>query len=72
MNRLILLMFLSGCTTGYKHMSSDSRGDDGYDLVCAGVEIRDVLSVEANACHNLASYGGNYFVGEITYHWSDR
>lgn len=67
---VIALLILTGCTTSYKHMSNPGQSDDGYDLVCQGFEVGKRIEIEGNFCHNVASYGGNYVLGGVTYHWS--
>ena len=69
---LVFVFALSGCVSSYKHLSSPSQSDDGYDLVCQGFELGQSFRVESHACHNLASYGGNYILTEVSYHWSEK
>ena len=61
--RYLILLLLTGCTPyiGYTHLSQPNVRDDGYDLVCGGVETeKGPLRVDVAACENLASNGGTY------------
>ncbi len=69
MKYLLLLIALSGCTTSYKHLSNTAVSDDGYDLICGGVEYDRQLRVSGNICHNIAAYKGEYVLIDVTYRW---
>ena len=67
---LLIILFLPACTTSYKHMSSPSVKNDGYDLVCAGLEVDKQLRVSGNVCHNMASSGGEFLLIDGNYRWN--
>lgn len=67
----LILLTLPACTTSYKHLSSPSVDNDGYDLICAGVEYDERLRVSGNYCHNVAAYGGEFVLIDITYRWTE-
>ena len=74
---LALLALCTGCasnvTTSYHHFSSPQLQDDGYDLVCAGLEQEyKGLTFSGNACHNVSPNKGEYFLGSVTYRWNDN
>lgn len=56
---LAVALLCSGCVASYQHQSSPALQDDGYDLLCAGVEQDAVmLRARADLCRNI--HGGNY------------
>ena len=61
--RLLLLLLLSGCTpfVGYEHLSQPNVSNDGYDLICGGVELqKGRYRADAAICENLAGASGTY------------
>ena len=53
-----ILILLSGCTpyVGYTHLSQPNVNDDGYDLMCGGVEYRKRhVRIDGAVCENLAN-----------------
>ena len=65
----ILLAGLFGCTASYKHLSDPRISNDGYDLVCGGVELGDNLTASVDVCHNIR--GGELIHAELQYKWSN-
>ena len=60
--RLLILLLLSGCTpfVGYTHLSQPDVSNDGYDLICGGVELqKGRFRGDAAICENL-NYPGTY------------
>ena len=58
--RFLLPLLLSGCApyVGYTHMSLPNIADDGYDLVCAGVEMeKGRYRADVAACENTHTWG---------------
>ena len=75
--RLAILFLLSGCTPyiGYTHLSLPNIADDGYDLVCAGVETnKGRVSVDLAACENTHSWGniGTYGRADVRVYLRDK
>jgi hypothetical protein len=68
---VLVLVLLSGCTTSYRHLSDPRVSNDGYDLVCGGVEHGQKLMVSADVCHNLAPNKGEFIFIEAKYRWRD-
>ena len=61
--RILLFLLLGGCApyVGYTHLSQPNVRDDGYDLVCGGVEIeKGRFRGDVAACENMASNGGTF------------
>ena len=72
--RLLLLLLLSGCTPfiGYEHLSQPNVSNDGYDLICGGVELqKGRYRADAAICENLhipgtyAKLEGRILLGKI-------
>lgn len=73
--KLLLLLLLSGCTPfiGYEHLSQPNVSNDGYDLICGGVELqKGRYRADAAICENLAwrqsTYAkleGRILIGEL-------
>ena len=62
MRLLLSTLFLGGCTTfiGYEHLSQPNINDDGYDLLCWGIEInKGRYRGDVAVCENL-NYPGTY------------
>lgn len=59
----------SGCTTSYHHLSNPSISDDGYDLLCAGLEIGNQLRVAGRYCHNVSPAKGEYIMLDMVWKW---
>ena len=60
--KYLILLLLSGCTPfiGYEHLSQPNVADDGYDLVCGGVELqKGRFRGDVALCENL-NYRGTY------------
>ncbi len=58
--RILPLLLLSACTpyVGYTHLSLPNIADDGYDLVCAGVEAeKGRIRADVAACENVHTWG---------------
>jgi hypothetical protein len=71
--RLALLLLLSGCTTSVRHLSDPSVAEDGFNLVCAGIEQDDyVFTMALDVCHNVSGIRGEYVFAEVKYHWRKR
>ena len=66
---IILLLILCGCTTSYKHMSNPSVRNDGYELICGGVEVGEQWQASVDLCSNTAAYGGEFVIVELQYNW---
>lgn len=56
---ITILFLLSGCVASYQHQSDPRISNDGYDLICGGVE-HDINSIRlrGDICHNLARNRG--------------
>lgn len=67
---LTAMLMLSGCVTSYQHLSDPRVSNDGYDLLCGGIE-KDVssLRLRADICHNAAPNGGEFLHTSIEYRW---
>jgi hypothetical protein len=65
-SKLLPLLLLSGCVVSYQHMSDPRISNDGYDLVCAGLE-QDVsqLRLRGDLCANMAPNHGEYVKAAI-------
>ena len=72
--RLLILLLLSGCTPfiGYEHLSQPNIDDDGYDLICGGVELqKGRYRGDVAVCENLhipgtyAKIEGRILLGKI-------
>ena len=71
--RILLLVFLlSGCTASYKHLSDPRIANDGYDLICGGVELGNHLTASIDACKNIAPYGGEMLLIELQYSFTSH
>ena len=70
MNKILILLLLSGCTTSYKHLSDPRIENDGYDLICGGVEVGERFTAAVDICQNVASNGGEFMFVELQYNWS--
>jgi len=71
--RYLVLILLAGCTTSIRHLSNPTTRDDGYNLICAGVEQDDyVITVALDVCHNVSPNHGEYVFAEVKYHWRKR
>ena len=60
--KYLILLLLTGCTPyiGYTHLSLPNVRDDGYDLVCGGVETeKGRLRLDVAACEDTRN-GGTY------------
>jgi len=61
--KLLILLLLSGCTpfVGYTHLSQPDVDDDGFDLICGGVELqKGRFRGDLAICENLARKRGTY------------
>ena len=61
---IALVLLLSGCTPyiGYTHLSQPSIDNDGYDLVCGGIELeKNRLRLDTAVCENLARSGSDTY-----------
>ena len=72
----LVALTLAGCgahtTSSYRHLSDPRIANDGYDLICQGLEVReDRLEASVDICGNIAPAGGEFLLTEITYHWKD-
>ena len=65
MKYILLALLMSGCTTSYQHMSDPTVANDGYDLLCGGVELGNKLTASVDLCKNVR--GGNYIHAELKY-----
>ena len=70
MNKILVLLLLCGCTTSYKHLSDPRIQNDGYDLICGGVEVGERLTAAVDLCSNVAPNRGEYLFAELQYNWS--
>jgi len=72
--RYLILLFLGGCTPflGYEHLSQPNVEDDGYDLVCGGVEVeKGMFRGDVAICENLSYNQTDTYVkieGRILFH----
>ena len=66
----LAFLALSGCVTSYRHISDPRIANDGYDLVCGGVET-DVgrVRLSGDLCKNVAPRGGERIHVAVQYRW---
>ena len=63
MRWILVLLALTGCTpyVGYTHLSQPNVANDGYDLMCGGVEWeKRHVRIDGAVCENLAPNHGQY------------
>jgi len=56
---------LSGCAVSAKHMSDPRVDNDGYNLLCGGVEYEGRCRASADVCYNLSPNHGEFILAEI-------
>jgi hypothetical protein len=68
--RFLLLLFLGGCVTSYKHISDPNVNSDGVDLVCGGFE-QDIENFTGTieACTGVGNTSDERIAVEVKYHW---
>ena len=76
---LISFCYLSACTPfiEYEHLSRPNVSNDGYDLLCAGMEGADKpITVSAALCQDMwrsiESGRGTFFKGSVRYGFGQR
>ena len=63
-----LVACLQGCVASYQHLSDPRIEDDGYDLLCAGIETDyKSLSFRGDLCSNVAPNGGEFIHTSVEY-----
>lgn len=69
--KILVLLLLSGCSpyVGYTHLSDPSESNDGYDLVCGGVQIEEGLRFDMAVCENVSPNRGTFVKADIRYVW---
>ena len=67
---MLFTILLSGCTASYKHLSDPRVANDGYDLVCGGVELGKNITASIDLCKNI--HGGEFIHAELKYSFIDR
>jgi hypothetical protein len=62
---------MTGCTTSYHHLSNPHIDDDGYDLLCAGLEVDQKLRVAGKYCLNASDSSGDdeYVMVDVVWKW---
>lgn len=71
--RILLPLVLTGCVpyVEYEHLSQPGVRDDGYDLLCAGVEVGEGFTASGSVCHNMHrpswQQSPTYFKGSVRY-----
>jgi hypothetical protein len=50
-------------------MSNPSVRNDGYELICGGVEVGKQWQASVDLCSNTAAYGGEFVLVELQYNW---
>jgi hypothetical protein len=65
---IVLTFMMSGCVASYQHLSDPRAGNDGYDLLCGGLEydIRS-LRLRGDLCSNVAPNGGEFIHTSVEY-----
>lgn len=61
---------MTGCVTSYQHLSDPRIANDGYDLLCGGVETQALgLDLRGDLCQNVAPNGGEFVRVSVEYRW---
>ena len=68
---IIILILLTGCVASYQHQSDPRINNDGYNLICGGIE-RDIdsIRIRGDVCHNLARNRGEVIRVAVEYRFN--
>jgi len=66
---IFAILLFSGCTTSYHHLSDPAVSDDGYNLICAGLEVNNQLRVAGKYCHNVSPAKGEFIMLDVVWKW---
>lgn len=64
---------LLGCVASYQHLSDPRVANDGYDLLCGGLEKEfGALTLRGDLCSNVAPNGGEFLHTAVEYRFGNR